>query len=127
MLGGFFSAIFVQIASDYHSSSYSSSGQYSLWPSSGAIIATGSTVGIAIATGVVVGWLLRLVSYDVKTDLYHDRGFWIIESDCISDVEDINVGAESEEKGDSESSSMQIEIYREEVIRIESSFKNKYV
>lgn len=85
MLGGFFSAIFLKIATDSNTSLYSTNAaQYSLYSFSGALIATSSSVGIAIAAGLVVGLVLRAVSFDVKSDLYHDRAFWVIEDDCIS-------------------------------------------
>lgn len=85
MLGGLFSAIFLKIATDSNASLYTTqAAQYSLYSYSGAIIATSATVGIAIAAGLVVGLVLKAVSFDVKSDLYHDRAFWVIEDDCIS-------------------------------------------
>jgi hypothetical protein len=91
MLGGLFSSIFVQIdQSNYFSQFATTSSQYALPSFSGQLIATGITVAIASATGVVVGIIITMISQEKKLDHYHDRAYWIIEQDCISDKEDIH-------------------------------------
>ena len=95
MAGGFLSAIFVKIAIDHHSSSYPTTAPYALPTQNGQLTATGFTIAIAIAAGLIVGILINTLSNEVPSDHYHDRAYWITEQDCLSTTEDIHLPSES--------------------------------
>ena len=53
-------------------------------PFRGQLIATGITIAIALATGLLVGFILAATTQMKRQDHYHDRAFWLLELDCIS-------------------------------------------
>ena len=94
MMGGLVSAIFVRIAADYHASAYPTTGVYALPTQSGQLTATGFTIAIAIAAGLIVGIIINMVSNEAPSDHYHDRAYWITERDFLSYSEDIHLPSE---------------------------------
>jgi hypothetical protein len=127
MLGGLLSSIFAKIAIDHHYSSYPTTAPYSLPSHSGQLSATGFTIAIAMAGGLVVGILVNLLSREVPSDHYHDRAYWITEQDCLSHTEDIHLPSESERTDSGEGSEREVEVYKEVVIHHEKGFKDKFV
>ena len=95
MFGGFSSSVLVKIANDYHSNLYTlpsnTTRHYYLSSHQGQLEATGISVAIGIASGLLVGIIVNIASYMVTSDHYHDRSFWLTEQDCISKEEDIHL------------------------------------
>ena len=104
VLGGLSSAIFVRIASSYHSGLYppispttaASASHYFLPSHNGQLIGTGISVALGIGAGIVVGIVVNLISKETTKDHYHDRACWLTEQDGLSSTEDINLPDESE-------------------------------
>ena len=127
-LGGLASAVFVKIAQDHYSSLYPSTyAHYSLPSQSGHLAASGITIAIGVASGMVVGVLVNAVSREVTTDHYHDRACWITEQDCLSALEDIHLPDETERTTSSADSERNIEVYKEVIIHHEKGFKDKFI
>ena len=73
-----------QTQSSYASSYATLPGMY-VFDQRGQISATFVTLGCGAVTGLVLFILIAIFSRETVEDLYHDRAYWIIDDDGISD------------------------------------------
>jgi ammonia channel protein AmtB len=88
-MGGLASAIFVsEAAKDASFTSITDAG-YVLPQYSSQFIGVGISAALGIVSGLILSPLICLMNVEVDHNYYHDRAYWIIEQDGISDKEGI--------------------------------------
>lgn len=97
LLGGLFSAVIRAInqTSTTYQNAYNTLNSKYVFDQRGQISATFITLGISVATGLVVFIFLKIVNSETKDDYYHDKTYWIMSDDGISNkvekVEEVEV------------------------------------
>jgi hypothetical protein len=86
-LGGIFSAVMRAInqSQDSYSSSYAALPSMYRFDQRGQVSATFATLGTGVATGLILYVLVAIFNNEPIEDLYHDRAYWIIDEDGISE------------------------------------------
>jgi hypothetical protein len=87
-LGGIFSSVMRAInqsQGDY-SSSYSGLIAKYVYDQRGQISATFITLGTGILTGLFIFAIIYCINKETAEDLYHDKTYWLVDEDGISDI-----------------------------------------
>jgi hypothetical protein len=85
-LGGLFSAVMRAInkTSGTYGTAYESLPKKYVYDQRGQISATFITLGIAIVTGLILFVVLKCFNAEEREDFYHDKTYWVVEDDGIS-------------------------------------------
>jgi hypothetical protein len=86
-LGGIFSAVIRAInqSQPSYSSSYASLPTKYIYDQRGQISATFVSLGMGIVTGLILFVFIYCLNKETQDDLYHDKTYWLIDEDGISD------------------------------------------
>lgn len=101
-LGGIFSAVMRAInqSQSSYSSSYDSLPAKYVYDQRGQISATFVTLGMGLCGGLIIFVIIYAFNQERQEDLYHDKTYWLVEEDGISErvvkVEAAGVPASSE-------------------------------
>ena len=104
-LGGLFSAVMRAInkTSSTYGTAYDSLPSKYVYDQRGQISATFITLGIAIVTGLILFVVLKCFNAEEREDFYHDKTYWIVEDDGISNRKIEKISARPSETDQSES------------------------
>lgn len=92
-LAGLASAIFAsQAGKDTTFTSITSTG-YILPSSQDQLVGVGISVALGTLSGLVLSPVICLMNVEVDHNYYHDRAYWIIEQDGISELQNIQLSA----------------------------------
>lgn len=105
-LGGIFSSVMRAInqSQSSYSSSYASLPSKYVYDQRGQISATFISMGTGVVTGIIIFIFVYLLNRETVEDLYHDKTYWLVEEDGISErrvVEEAVAGVPVSEQSES--------------------------